>query len=70
MHPKITEYFVTDPDPHLDPLVRSTDPRIRIRIRTGTKISRIRNIDFWHSLEFWFRKAAGIWIARRPTHMI
>jgi hypothetical protein len=28
-------------DPHLDPLVRGTDPRIRIRIRN--KMSRIRN---------------------------
>jgi hypothetical protein len=31
------------PDPHSDPLVRGTDPRIRIRIRIRTKISRIPN---------------------------
>jgi hypothetical protein len=36
---KVTEDFDTDPDPHPDPLVRGTDPRIRIR----TKKSRIRN---------------------------
>jgi hypothetical protein len=29
------------PDPHPDPLVRGSDPRIRIQIRT--KMSRIRN---------------------------
>ncbi len=29
---KVTEDFGTDPDPHPDPLVRGTDPRIRIRI--------------------------------------
>jgi hypothetical protein len=37
---KVTEDFGTDPDPHPDPLVRGTDPRIRIRIRA--KMSRIR----------------------------
>ncbi len=38
---KVTEEFSTDP--HSDPLVRSTDPRIRIRIRIRTKMSQIRN---------------------------
>jgi hypothetical protein len=42
---EVTEDFVTDPHPHpdshLDPLLRGTDPRIRIRIRT--KMSRIWN---------------------------
>jgi hypothetical protein len=41
---KVTEDFSMDlhphPDPHLDQLVRGTDPRIRIRTRT--KMSRIR----------------------------
>jgi hypothetical protein len=36
---KVTEDMCTDPHP--DPLVRGTDPRIRIRVRT--KISLIRN---------------------------
>jgi hypothetical protein len=35
---------------HRDPLVRGTDPKIRVR----TKVSQIRNTDAWHSLEFWF----------------
>jgi hypothetical protein len=30
-------------DPDSDPLVKGTDPRIRIRIRVRTKMSRIRN---------------------------
>jgi hypothetical protein len=37
--------FLGLPGPHPDPLVRGTDPRIRIRIRT--KMSRIRNNAFW-----------------------
>jgi hypothetical protein len=41
--PKVTEDFNTDPHPHPDPFVRSTDPRIRIDIRIRTKMSRIRN---------------------------
>jgi hypothetical protein len=43
---KVTEDLSTDPhlDPHPDPLIRDTDPRIRIRIRT--KMSRIRNTAF------------------------
>ncbi len=40
---KVTEDFGTDPDPHPDPLIRGTDPRIRIQIRT--KMSRIRNTE-------------------------
>jgi hypothetical protein len=39
-HHKVTEDF--GKDPHPDPLVRGTDPRIRIR----TKMSRIRNNGF------------------------
>ncbi len=41
---KVTEDFGTAPHP--DPLIRGTDPRIRILIRKRirTKISRIRNI--------------------------
>jgi hypothetical protein len=35
---KVTEDFGTDPHQHPDPLVRDTDPRIRIRI----KMPRIR----------------------------
>jgi hypothetical protein len=35
--------FLGIPDPHPDPLVRGTDPTIRIRIRSRTKISRIAN---------------------------
>jgi hypothetical protein len=31
------------PDPHPDPLIRGTDPRIRIRIRIRTIMSRIPN---------------------------
>jgi hypothetical protein len=38
---KVTEDFDTDSHPHPDPLVRGTDPRIRIH----TKMSRIRNTD-------------------------
>jgi hypothetical protein len=41
--PKVTEDFGTDPHPHPDPFVRSTDPRIRIDIWIRTKMSRIRN---------------------------
>jgi len=39
--------FLGLPDPHLDPLNRGTDPRIRIRIRIRirTKISRIHNTE-------------------------
>ncbi len=33
MHSKSHRRFLYDPDPHRDPLVRGTDPRIRIRIR-------------------------------------
>jgi hypothetical protein len=33
--------FLVLPDPHPDPLLRGTDPRIRIRIRIRTKMSRI-----------------------------
>ncbi len=38
---KVTEEPEFDPDPESDPLVRGTDPEIRIRIRT--KMSRIPN---------------------------
>jgi hypothetical protein len=31
------------PNPHPDPLVRGTDPRIRIHIRIRTQVSRIAN---------------------------
>ncbi len=41
---KVTEDFGTDPYP--DPLVRGTDPRIRIRIQIHTKMSRIGNTGF------------------------
>jgi hypothetical protein len=34
---------VADPDPNPDPLVRGTDPRIRIQVHT--KMSWIRNTD-------------------------
>jgi hypothetical protein len=34
------------PDPHPYPLVRGTDPRIRIRIQIRTKMSRIPNTGF------------------------
>ena len=35
--------FLGHPDTNRDPIVRGTDPRIRIRIRIRTKVSRIRN---------------------------
>ncbi len=38
---KVTEDFGTDPHPEPDPLVRGSDPRIRIRI--CTKMSQIWN---------------------------
>ncbi len=41
-------------DPHPDPLVRGTDPRIRIRIRIRTKMSLIPN--------------NGIFIIKRSNH--
>jgi hypothetical protein len=42
-----TDHLVLGPpgSASADPLVRVTDPKIRIRIRTGTKMSRIRNTD-------------------------
>ena len=39
----VMDDFGTDPHPHPDPFVRSTDPRIRIDIWIRTKMSRIRN---------------------------
>ncbi len=39
--------FFCFPDPHPDPLVRGTDPRIRICIRIRTKTSRIHNTGSW-----------------------
>jgi hypothetical protein len=38
--------FLGLPEPHPDPLVRGTDPRIRIYIRISTKMSRIRTTGF------------------------
>jgi hypothetical protein len=40
---KVTEDFGTDLHP--DPLIKGTDPRIRIRIKIRTKMLRIRNTD-------------------------
>jgi hypothetical protein len=40
--------FLGLPDPH--PLVKGTDPRIRVRIRIRTKMSRIPNTDFYKEL--------------------
>ncbi len=37
------------PDPEQDPLVKGTDPRIQIRIRIRTKMSRIRNMTLVRS---------------------
>jgi hypothetical protein len=42
---------IQDPDP--DPLVRSMDPRIRIRIHP--KMSWIRNTAIWHRTKNWLR---------------
>ncbi len=42
-----------DPDPELDldPLVRGTDPGIRIQIRIRTKMARIPNTDLNSNME-------------------
>jgi hypothetical protein len=48
----ILKDFGTYPDPHPDPLVRVTDPRIRIRIWIHIKTSRIRNTAFLHSRHY------------------
>jgi hypothetical protein len=34
-----------DPDPHLDPLAKGTDPRIRIRTKMSRTVLRIRIRD-------------------------
>ncbi len=39
------------PDPHPDPLVRGTDPWVRIRIRIHTKTSRIPNTSLTADLD-------------------
>ncbi len=39
---KVTDKNCRDPEPDSEPLIRDTDPRIRIR----TNMSRIRNIGF------------------------
>jgi hypothetical protein len=41
--------FLGLPDPHPDPLDRGMDPRIQIRIRIRTNMSRIPNIDYMAS---------------------
>jgi hypothetical protein len=52
---KVTEDFGIDtdvgpfPDRHKDPLVRGTDPRIRIRFRIRIRMLRIRNTAFLSS---------------------
>ncbi len=46
MHPKSHWIFWYRSGPHPDPLVRGTDPRIRIRTRIRTKILRIRSTAF------------------------
>ncbi len=43
--------FTSVPDPHPDPLVSVTDPRIRICIRIRTKISQIPNTDHKRRIE-------------------
>jgi hypothetical protein len=48
---EVTEDFGTDPRP--DPLVRGTDPRIRIPVRIPTKISRIRNTGNISAIQWW-----------------
>ncbi len=54
---KVTEDFGTDPHPHLDPLVRGTDPRIGIRTnmsRIRTNMSRIRSTaSDWCGVTTW-----------------
>ncbi len=58
------------PDPHPDSLDRGTDPRIRIRNRIRTKMSRIHNISTKaDKLVVRTHKGAavpGIWLVRRP----
>jgi hypothetical protein len=48
--------FLGLPDPHPDPLVRGTDPRIRIRIHIRTQMSRIPNTGISFNLFFFFKK--------------
>ncbi len=46
--------FLDLPDPHPDPLVKGTDPRIRIRTRIRTKMSRISNTAYSYCIiQFW-----------------
>jgi hypothetical protein len=44
--------FLGLPDPHLDPLVRGADPRIWIRKRNRTKMSRIGNTDSHNTVRY------------------
>ncbi len=49
IHIRRISMFLGLPDPHLDSLIKGPDPRIPIRIRIRTKISRIRNTAFHFS---------------------